>query len=178
MPRARPGATIAAQATEGGTMNVRSFERWVGLVAVGAALLFLADLFLGWQKVSVEVGGVVGIEQTASGFGGWGIAAAVFAVALVVLELDRLRSGSTTRREAWIVAAGLALIGSTALAVLTGDASVNVQGGAVSVEVGTTLWPAWLGLVLAVIAAGAALAPPVLRARVHGPRGAVTHGHA
>lgn len=142
-------------------MDTRTFQRWAGFAAVAAGLLFLVDLFLGWERVSVRVGTMVDIDATASGFRGWGIAAAVFDVALLAL-VARHGIGSPPRRPRALIASALGLVIFTSLAVYAVDADVNFQTSYVGLEANTTLWPAWIGLVLAIVAAAAALAPLVL----------------
>jgi hypothetical protein len=159
-------------------MDAHSLDRWAGLTVVGAGLLFILDLFLGWQKVSIAVSGVVDVEGTASGFRGWGLVAAVFAVVLVALVVAGLRAGPSVRRPFALTTSALGLAISGALAAFTGDASVHVQTNGVGVEVESTLWPAWVGLVLAVVAAAAALAPLVSELGSRHVHRAAPHGSA
>jgi hypothetical protein len=82
----------------------------------------------------------------------------VLAIALLVLGLERTRSATETPGRALVTAAfALGLLGATALAVFTGEASVQIAP--VDVQVETTLWPAWVGFALAIVVAAAALVP-------------------
>jgi hypothetical protein len=124
-------------------------------VKVLALLTFLGALFLDWQRVTVDVAGVVHVEETTIGWNGWGFLAGLIALALLTLMFaDAPRSTTGEVLVSGFVPGALVL--ATALAVFTGDADTSIAG-AVAVEVDTSLWPAWLGLALAVIAAGAYL---------------------
>jgi hypothetical protein len=121
-------------------------------ILTAALLGFLVTLFLPWQEASVEVGTVVDVEATSSGWAGWGILAGLIALALLGLTVVRAGLGAAEG------VLGVALVAAAALAAFTGDASVTAQGVVATQE---TLWPAWLGLLLAVVAGVAALAPLV-----------------
>jgi hypothetical protein len=160
-------------------MNLQTLSRRAGMVAAAASLLFVVDLFLGWQRVSVEVAGVVDVEETSSGWHGWGFVAGVGALLLLAVAIGELRGAGTLTGHALvaaILAVGLLLF--TCFAVFTGDASVDVATGAVAVEVDSTLWPAWAGLVLAAIAAVAALFPLVAGLSSREPTGLAPPSHA
>lgn len=65
-----------------------------------------------------------------------------------------------------VLAVGLLVF--TVVAIFTGD--VNITAGPVGIEVDTTLWPAWLGLLLsAVIVAAPDVSSPVHH-RLGGPQ--------
>lgn len=136
-------------------------------VVLGAALAFLVVLFLPWQEATVRVAGVVDLEERSSGWSGWGLAAGLVALVLLALQLGRLRARDRAGHTGDLASALLAaaLVAAAALAVFTGETSVATQ--AVGVEVGSTLWPAWLGLALAAVAAAASLVP-LAEAREHG----------
>jgi hypothetical protein len=137
-------------------MDLGALKRASKLVLLGSAVLFLVVLFLDWHRTSVEVVGVGDAEAASSGWSGWGLLAGFFAIALLGFELDRILRKSPLEGQALVdlvLAAGLAL--ATVAAVFTGDASVNA--GPVGVEVGSTLWPAWVGLALAGLTVLAAL---------------------
>jgi hypothetical protein len=120
------------------------------VIAVTAAL-FVVDLFLGWQRVAVQMP-AIDVRSTASGWGGWGAFAGLCALALLALAIV----GRTTPAT---VALGLGVLVFTALEVLTGHASVDVGASMMRVHVDTTLWPAWVGLALAGTMAAAAAVP-------------------
>lgn len=152
-------------------MKSQDIRRAAGLTAVVASGLLLADLFLDWQRAYVGIAGVVQTDASSMGWGGWGSAVGVFALLTLVVALRDLGGHDTTAHH--LVAVGLlpfALLASTLLTVFTGDASVNVAN-TVSVEVDTTLWPAWVGLVLAAVASVAAFVPVLLETRRPAPRG-------
>lgn len=152
-------------------MKSLDIRRVAGLTAVVASSLLVADLFLDWQRAHVEIAGVVQTDTSSMGWGGWGSAVGVFALLILVVALRDLGGHDTTARH--VVAVGLlpfALLASTVLTVFTGDASVDVAN-TVSVEVDTTLWPAWVGLVLAAVASIAAFVPVLLEIGRPAPRG-------
>jgi hypothetical protein len=141
-------------------MSPETLQRRATLVLAAATFLFVADLFLAWQKVAVEVAGVVAVDATASGWRGWGLLGGSFAIALFVLSRHELWAGrEVPRHETATALLGLGVLGTTALTVFTGSATVQTQS--VGVEVQTTLWPAWIGLALAVVIAAAAFVPVV-----------------
>jgi hypothetical protein len=149
-------------------MDLGALKRASKLVLLGSALLFLVVLFLDWYRTSVNVVGAGDAEAASSGWSGWGLLAGFFALALVGFELDRIRRGSPRKEQALVdqvLAGGLAV--ATVAAVFTGDASVTA--GAVGVEVGTTLWPAWVGLVLAGVTVAAAFVGAVPEAEREAP---------
>jgi hypothetical protein len=140
-------------------------------IAVVASGLLLADLFLDWQRAYVEIAGVVQTDASSIGWGGWGSAVGVFALLILVVALRDLGGHDTTAHH--LVAVGLlplALLASTLLTVFTGDSSVNVANS-VSVGVDTTLWAAWVGLILAAVASIAAFVPVAVELGRPAPRG-------
>src|SRR5512132_3870285 len=129
-------------------------ERARPVMAV-AATLFVVDLFLGWQRVAVQMP-AIDVRSTASGWGGWG--------ALV---------GRTTPAT---VALGLGVLVFTALQVLAGHANVDVGASMMRVHVDTTLWPAWVGLALAGVMAAAAVVPYLAMPGERTPTTIAPHG--
>jgi hypothetical protein len=145
-------------------MNLPALKRASTLVVLWSTVLYIGVLLLDWRRVSVEVAGVVDVEQTSSGLSNWGVVAGVIAVALVVLTLARIRGDTpaTPRRLLAELILAVGLLVFTVVAMFTGD--VNVSAGPVGIEVETTLWPAWVGLFLAaviVVAAAVEAAPEV-----------------
>lgn len=134
-------------------MNVRSLKGASTLVLLGSTLLFLVVLFLDWHRTTVDVAGVVHVQAESMGWSGWGFLAGVAAIALVGLGLNRMRRGKEPTAELGLVDLLLAvvIISATVAAVFGGTA--DVQMPAVGVEAGVILWPAWLGLALAVVIA-------------------------
>jgi hypothetical protein len=152
-------------------METHVVRRFAGLVAAVASGLLVADLFLGWQRASVEIAGVVQTEASSMGWGGWGSFVGLFALLIFIVALRDLGGNETTAHHlATVGILPFGLLASTLLAVFTGDASVNVAD-TVSVEVDTTLWPAWVGLLLAVVASIAAFVPVALELGRPAPRG-------
>ena len=139
-------------------MNIALLKIRASVIAFAASLLFLIDLSLGWQRASVEIGGVVDVDATSSGWNGPGLVAGMLAIVLIVLALGEIGGRSAAARH--VLAAALvpvALIATTAFAVFGGDASVDTS--AVGIEVDRTLWPAWVGLGLSIVAGIAGLVP-------------------
>jgi hypothetical protein len=124
-------------------------------LAPAAAGLLVVDLFLPWQRIGVDMP-YIDVDTTSTGWGGWGTVAGICALVLIVLALAQRSMGPVTR-----AALGVLLPVFTALAALTGDA--HVMSGMMNVDVGETLWAAWVGLGLAVVAGAATLAPLVSR---------------
>ncbi|HXV34448.1 MAG TPA: hypothetical protein VD769_10605 [Gaiellaceae bacterium] len=126
-------------------------------VGAGAALAFLVVLFFPWHEVSVEIGGAVSVSVTSSGWGGWGIAAGLFAALL---------AGILVARPRWETFAapllGLGLAVAAVLELVGGRATVEEPPASVAVHSG--LWAAWLGVGLALVAGLASLAPLLDRA--------------
>lgn len=153
------------------TNRLRRVGRVTVPLKVLALFVFVASLFLDWHRASVEVAGVVDVEETSSGWHGWGFVAGVFALLLLAVALGERRHGEPTTGHALAVGMlPLGLLVTTGLAVFTGDASVQVAG-VVDVEVQTTLWPAWLALSLAVVTASAYLVELFTELRERGPHG-------
>ena len=132
-------------------MTSAALQQRMRPVIVVASTLFVADLFLGWQRVAVSMP-ALDVRSTASGWGGWGVLAGLCALGLLTLAIiDRPSPAS--------VALGLAALVFTALEVLAGHANVDVGASMMRVHVDTTLWPAWVGLALAGVMAVAAAVP-------------------
>jgi hypothetical protein len=152
-------------------MQTQFISRVASLVALVASSLFVGDLFLDWQRASVDIAGVIQTESSSMGWGGWASAAGLFAVLIVIVALRDLGGHETTANHVLAVAVlPIGLLVATALAVFTGDANVDVAN-AVSVQVETTLWAAWAGLAFAVVAFVATLVPVLLHLGRPAPRG-------
>jgi hypothetical protein len=135
------------------TVNVRSLKGASTAVMLASTLVFLVVLFLDWHRTTVDVAGVTNVRAEEMGWSGWGWFAGFAAVALVGVNVRRMRRGlepDPTFGMADLVL-GVALLCATVPAVFSTGADVQVA--TVAVETGTTLWPAWLGLVLACVAA-------------------------
>jgi hypothetical protein len=139
-------------------------------LAAAAAALFVVTLFFDWTHVTVSTP-AVHISGGSSGWSGIGVAAGVVALVLLLYELRRLDSKAD--EGPLVVFLALGLLGFT-LARFHDAATVNVTG-VVGVDVGGRTWMAWVGLILATVAAGAAVAPFVDRLRSHGGTRAPAH---
>jgi hypothetical protein len=117
------------------------------------AVLFLADLFVGWHRTGVDVPGSVHMHATSVGWSGWGFIAGAFAIGLAAVEIAR-RAGEAGSPPATLVLA-LGLLGSALAATLTGGAGMHVGG--VDVGADATRWPGWAGVALAGLGAATAL---------------------
>jgi hypothetical protein len=111
------------------------------VLLLGGGLLFL-DLFLGWQEACIRVGPAGRVCATRAGWHGFGIAAGLATVALIVWVAVELTGTPLPR-------AGAAALGA-------------VVGALVAVEFVEAAekrsWPAWAGLALGgVVVAGAVL---------------------
>ena len=149
-------------------MKKHAPEVWARYVVIVGAFLFVLDLFLDWQKADIDVAGVVSVHAASSGWAGWGVVAGILAIAVIV--------AAVTRRAAWTLGLAAAMLVATALLAFTGDA--DVATGVVGVAVDTTLWPAWVGLVLAAVTTAAAAVPFVPALAATPPRGLTPHGTA
>jgi hypothetical protein len=151
-------------------MHLGALKRASEAALLGLAVLFLITLSLDWHRTSVRVLLAEGdAEAASSGWSGWGLVAGLCALAIVGLELDRQFRGRSHEGQTLVdlgLAVGAAI--ATVAAVFTGDASVSA--GASGVEVGTTLWPAWVGLVLAALMVVAALVPTLPEANAEATR--------
>lgn len=132
-------------------------------VAVASALALFVVLFLDWREVSVQTPGV-DVETASSAWSGWGAVAGILLVAFLV---SVLRGKAVGAPVTGLVAAGL-----TAVEFFTGSVETDVAG-LVSVDTSVELWPAYVGLGLAIVlgaacavclaAATRKLAPPPTR---------------
>ena len=139
-------------------MTRRRLGTWVSWTLLGGAFLLLADLFLDWSTATVDVAGAVTVEAGTSAWGGWGAAAGLLLIAFLIIEISMFLGWVVATARLLSAAALIALAAAafTYIEFFTGTTSVNV-GSAVSVAVDDRLWPAWLGLALATIVAGAAV---------------------
>lgn len=127
-------------------------------IAIAATALFVVDLFLPWQRVGLDFPGVLDIRNTSMGWAGWGALAGICAIVLLILMLARYPISPLGRATL-----SVALVVFTGLAVLVQNAHMSMGAGMMRAQVDTTLWPAWVGLGLAVVAAAATLAPLISR---------------
>ena len=130
--------------------------------AAGAGVLLLADLSLGWHEVRVETSDLVSISTTSSGWTNLGLVAGLLTIAMLLFMIRPLRrTGSVDLLHAAVTAAlGVAVAGFTIAAALTGSASITAPDTAV--EVGSSLWPAYVGIGIGAFLAAAAVTAFVL----------------
>jgi hypothetical protein len=133
-----------------------------------AATLFVADLFLGWQRVAVSMP-AIDVRSTASGWSGWSAVAGLCALVLLTLAIVGRSSPAT-------VALGLGALVFTALEVLVGHAKLDAGASMMRVHVDTALWPAWVGLALAGVMAVAAAIPYLALPGERTPTTVAPHG--
>lgn len=103
---------------------------------LGAGLLLFIFLFFDWQQVSLGSFGSVG----RSGWHGWGVAVGLFTIALVVWEAAQVLAVKVEMPvKPAILSAGLAAVVLlfTLIKFLVDDTARH--------------WPAWLGLILAIV---------------------------
>ena len=138
-------------------MDRRTIRDVAAAAAAGAGVLLLADLSLGWHDVKIATAGVVDISATSSGWSGLGLVAGLLVIAMLVYMIRPLRrDGSIDISQAAVAAAlGLAVFGFAVAAALTGSASVTAPEAAV--EIGATLWPAYVAIGLGAVVAGGAV---------------------
>jgi hypothetical protein len=110
-------------------------------VAVVSALALFVVLFLDWREVSVHAPGVA-VDAASSAWAGWGAVAGILLVAFLV---SVLRGHVVGAFVTGLVAAGL-----TVVEFFTGSVETDVAG-VVSVDTSTELWPAYVGLGLAIV---------------------------
>jgi len=138
-------------------MDGRTIRDVAAAGAAGAGVLLLADLSLGWYSVNVASAGVVNIKATSSGWSNVGLVAGLVTIAMLVYMIRPVRhAGSIDFVQAAITAVlGLAVLGFTSAAALTGSASITAPEAAV--QVGSRLWPAYTGIVLGAVVAASTL---------------------
>lgn len=147
-------------------MNV-TLDRAATSVAAITAALFFGCLFLGWHETTIQVGSAVILEETVSGWSGWGFAAGACATLLFFIAVNELRAGEPRARNALAFSViRLGLLVSAVLAAVTGSADIDLAAGSTRIAVETTLWPAWVGVGLATVAAAASGASVIAEMRL------------
>ena len=150
-------------------MSPEALQQRARPVITVTATLFIVDLFLGWQRVAMQMSTVIDVRNTTSGWSGWGALAGLCAIVLLVLVVAGRQSPATA-------ALGLAALLFTAIEVLAGNAHVDVGASMMRVQVDTTLWPAWVGLALAGLMAASAAVPSLTRSGERTPIAVAPHG--
>jgi len=138
-------------------MDRRTIRDVAAAVAAGVGVLLLADLSLGWYGVKVAAAGVVDINVSAGGWGHFGTVAGLLTIAMLVYMIRPMRrDGAVSLVQAAVTAVlGLGAFGFTVARALNGSASVTTM--TTTVQIHSTLWPAYVGIVLGAIMAGAAI---------------------
>ncbi len=143
---------------------LEKFDRFAGgLVLTGAVLLFV-DLFLDWRKLTVATP-LIHVSTGSSGWASWGIVAGILVLCLIGWE-----AVSMVRRRARPEIPSAFLAVGTLVFVLIRffeDATDVSIATTVYVDEGARQWPAYLGVVLAVAIAAAALARVVPHGKEH-----------
>jgi hypothetical protein len=141
------------------------FDRFAGgFVLTGAVLLFV-DLFLDWRKLTVDVP-LVHVSTGSSGWASWGVVAGILVLCLIVWETVSL----LVRRSAPDIPSAFLAVGTLVFVLIRffEDATNVSIATTVSVGEGARQWPAYVGVVLAVAIAAAALARVVPHGAHHG----------
>jgi hypothetical protein len=128
-------------------------------VLLVGGLLFV-DLFLGWHRASVSVGSALAVHSDSSAWAGWGAIAGVTLIVLLIWEALRA-SGRAIAQDATVAIISLLLAFGTlvfvAIEFFAGTASVR-SGSVLAVDVSGRQWPAYAGIVLAVLLVTATMA--------------------
>lgn len=111
------------------------------VLLVSAVALFV-DLFLDWHDVNVRMPGIA-VDAATSAWGGWGALAGVLLIAFLLVEL--LTTRPLTAAVLAVLAAGFAVV-----EFFGGPTGVSIAG-VVTVGTEELLWPAYAGLVLALV---------------------------
>ena len=143
-------------------MDRRTIRDVAAAVAAGVGVLLLADLSLGWYDVMVTAAGIVDITANATGWGHIGTVAGLLTIAMLVYMIRPMRrDGSVNLTQAAVTAVlGVGAFAFTVARALNGAASVNTTTTAVQVH--STLWPAYAGMALGAVMAGAVVTALVL----------------
>jgi hypothetical protein len=143
-------------------MDARTIRDIAAAVAAGAGVLLLADLSLGWYEVRVAVAGTVDITATTSGWGQAGALAGLLTLAMLISMIRPMRRDGTVDVTQAVLTAvlGLGAFAFTVARALTGTASITTP--VTAVEIQSALWPAYVGIALGAIVAGAVITTLVL----------------
>jgi hypothetical protein len=124
-------------------------------VVLASSIALVLDLSLDWQAARVMMGGIVDVRAGSSGWAGIGAIAGLAAIGVIVAELARLAGRG--ERPVLVLGGALTALAATVPAVVATRASTVDMSWAMRVDANVTRWPAWTGLGLATLAAGAAL---------------------
>jgi hypothetical protein len=129
-------------------------------VMLGSAGLLFGDLFLRWQDVSSSNG--QHLYEIAKGWHGWGAFAGILLMTIFVRAL--VRAAGAPLGALFDTAASFAMLVFVIERMRdVGDTSL----GLTTIQVDASLWPAWAGLVLAVILATSSFVALVDRVLEH-----------
>jgi len=132
-------------------MMLSTGKTWARRAVLPLAVLLFADLCLDWHSASVAVAGALQVHAHASSLAGWGLLAAIVTGALIVWEVLRAIGSSLTDGRPEVLSATLAFAALvfTAIEFFSSSTSIEVAG-MMDVNTGTRLWPAYVGVALAV----------------------------
>ncbi len=142
------------------------FERVAGGLVLGGAVLLFADLFLDWRKLTVDLPALQ-LNTGSSGWAGWGVVAGVLLVALLAWESARWAGYRSADPDAIPAIMSLGVLAFVIVRFFEDATNVSV-GGVVNIGEASRQWPAYAGLVLAVVVAAAACVRLLPHARSHG----------
>jgi len=128
--------------------------RFATATLLAASLLLFLDLFLDWHRTGIDLP-TVSVHAGSMGWNGWGIAAGLTVVALVAWEASQLREAAMQQGDLLVSAVLGVLVAGFTLGAFFGDTRVGV--GPMHVDVTGRLWPAYVGVVLALAVAASAL---------------------
>jgi hypothetical protein len=148
------------------------WKSWAPYLVGSLGTLLFVDLFLGWHRASVSVAGAVDIEGDSSAWAGWGAVAGVLLIALLLWEGLRLGGAAVAQSASAAVVSFVLVLGVvafTAIEFFAGTASIQT-GSVVLVDVHGRQWPAYAGIVLAVLLVLAAATQLTRPAQQHSGR--------
>jgi hypothetical protein len=142
------------------------FDRITAALVLGGALALLGDLFLDWRNVTVDLP-LVHVDAGSSGWASWGAIAGVLVLGLIGWEIARRLGVRTAGADGISAILALGTLVFVVVRFLEDATDVSV---AATVDVGESArqWPAYVGVVLAVVVAGAALTRLVPQRGHHG----------
>ncbi|MFZ1881728.1 MAG: hypothetical protein WAU41_16410 [Gaiellaceae bacterium] len=138
------------------------------VLLIGLASVMVADLFLDWRSEStLDAFGIAGSPGQSTGLAGWGSVAVALLVALLIIEAVDLAIVRWSTRLVDVEA----LLAVGVLVATTGafvGCAVGVSSrGVVEVTLNRAdMWPAYVGVALAVLVAFVALGRSLIEARV------------
>jgi hypothetical protein len=129
------------------------------VLLIGFAAAMVADLFLDWRHgASLDAFGIAGSHSQSTGLAGWGSAVAALLIALLVIEAVDLATERWTMRLVDVEALlAVGVLVATVGASIGGAVGVSSRGLVQVTLDRADVWPAYVGLALAVLVAAVAL---------------------